>query len=304
MLVNRRVIIFFVLAFLVLGGFWTITYHQSQSNKDSDMPYESSNQNDALKFSEEYHLVEKNNRFKYSTANQILDIFDKGSGIIFLGFPSCPWCQQIAPMLDKAAKESRTPVIYYLNIHDLRQSNDKNYEELVNRLRPYLRTNESGEPKIYVPDITAVHQGKIVGRFKQEQAGKDEEISSPEEFWNGGDGNRRDRAIQQLKKIMNLSKIPENPDKSLSSPGIELIDVRTPQEFSENHIKGAKNITLDDGFIQNVIKDRSISKSTPIYLYCRSGNRSYQAARQLIDAGYINIYDLGGINDAKQLLNR
>ena len=64
----------------------------------------------------------------------------------------------------------------------------KNYEELVNRLRPYLRTNESGEPKIYVPDITAVHQGKIVGRFKQEQAGKDEEISSPEEFWNGGDG--------------------------------------------------------------------------------------------------------------------
>jgi len=147
-------------------------------------------------------------------------------------------------------------------------------------------------------------QGKIVGRFKQEQAGKDEEISSPEEFWNGGDGNRRDRAIQQLKKIMNLSKIPENPDKSLSSPGTELIDVRTPQEFSENHIKGAKNITLDDGFIQNVIKDRSISKSTPIYLYCRSGNRSYQAARQLIDAGYINIYDLGGINDAKQLLNR
>ena len=63
MLVNRRVIIFFVLAFLVLGGFWTITYHQSQSNKDSDTPYESSNQNDALKFSEEYHLVEKNNRF-------------------------------------------------------------------------------------------------------------------------------------------------------------------------------------------------------------------------------------------------
>ena len=103
---------------------------------------------------------------------------------------------------------------------------------------------------------------------------------------------------------MNLSKIPENPDKSLSSPGTELIDVRTPQEFSENHIKGAKNITLDDDFIQNVIKDRSISKSTPIYLYCRSGNRSYQAARQLIDAGYINIYDLGGINDAKQLLNR
>ncbi len=70
-----------------------------------------------------------------------------------------------------------------------------------------------------------------------------------------------------------------------------LIDVRTPEEFANGHIKGAVNIPLDQ--ISNRISQ--IPQDKPIVLYCRSGNRSSQAARILESAGLTNIYDLGGL---------
>lgn len=70
-----------------------------------------------------------------------------------------------------------------------------------------------------------------------------------------------------------------------------LIDVRTPGEFASGHIEGAININVEE------IGQRldEIPTDKPIVLYCRSGNRSSQAARILDNAGLENIYDLGGI---------
>lgn len=70
-----------------------------------------------------------------------------------------------------------------------------------------------------------------------------------------------------------------------------LLDVRTPGEFSGGHIEGAANINVDD--LRNRLAD--VPTDQPIVVYCRSGNRSAQAARILADAGFENIYDLGGI---------
>lgn len=71
-----------------------------------------------------------------------------------------------------------------------------------------------------------------------------------------------------------------------------LIDVRTADEFATGHIHGAVNIPLQS------IQDRmsEIPHDLPVIVYCHSGNRSGQAARALVDAGYTNIQDLGGIN--------
>lgn len=70
-----------------------------------------------------------------------------------------------------------------------------------------------------------------------------------------------------------------------------LLDVRTPQEFASGHIPGAINISIDEliGRLSEVPQDK------PVVLYCRSGNRSNQAAQILDRAGYTQIYDLGGI---------
>jgi len=72
-----------------------------------------------------------------------------------------------------------------------------------------------------------------------------------------------------------------------------LLDVRTPQEFASGHIAGAVNISVDE-----LAKRLSeVPQDKPVVIYCRSGNRSNQAAQILDRAGYTQIYDMGGIID-------
>ncbi|MCB9137152.1 MAG: rhodanese-like domain-containing protein [Caldilineaceae bacterium] len=72
-----------------------------------------------------------------------------------------------------------------------------------------------------------------------------------------------------------------------------LVDVRTAQEFSQGRIPGAINISLQE--LQQ--KLNRIPADKPVVVYCRSGNRSAFAARTLLQAGYEEVYDLGGIMD-------
>lgn len=71
-----------------------------------------------------------------------------------------------------------------------------------------------------------------------------------------------------------------------------IIDVRTPDEFAQGHIKGAVNINLfDRNFTEQF---NNFDKSEPIFIYCRSGNRTSKASKQLAKLGFENIYDLQG----------
>ena len=74
-----------------------------------------------------------------------------------------------------------------------------------------------------------------------------------------------------------------------------ILDVRTPEEFVEKHIPNAVNVPNE------VIGDDDISelpnKDQLILVYCRSGNRSKQASQKLVELGYTNIYEFGGINE-------
>jgi rhodanese-related sulfurtransferase len=70
-----------------------------------------------------------------------------------------------------------------------------------------------------------------------------------------------------------------------------LIDVRSPSEYAEGHIAGAKNYPLQE-LQQHLSK---IPHGKPIMLYCRSGNRSGMATQQLQSAGYEEVYNIGGI---------
>lgn len=72
-----------------------------------------------------------------------------------------------------------------------------------------------------------------------------------------------------------------------------LVDVRTPEEFSSGHIHGAVNIPLDS--LANRLDE--IPTDQPVVVYCRSGNRSAQAVQILKQAGYTQIYDMGGLID-------
>jgi rhodanese-related sulfurtransferase len=74
-----------------------------------------------------------------------------------------------------------------------------------------------------------------------------------------------------------------------------LLDVRTIEEYNDGHIPGAINIANE------TIRTEEIpelpDKDQRIYVYCRSGNRSKQAAKKLVKLGYTNIVEIGGIID-------
>ena len=76
------------------------------------------------------------------------------------------------------------------------------------------------------------------------------------------------------------------------------IDVRTPEEFKEGHLKDAVNIPVDQ--IGARIGSVSPDKSAPVNLYCRSGRRSEAALQELKKMGYTNVTNHGGYQDLLQ----
>lgn len=75
-----------------------------------------------------------------------------------------------------------------------------------------------------------------------------------------------------------------------------LLDVRTPEEFAAGHIPGALQLT-NEIFTKQDAEKLLKDKSQTIYVYCRSGRRSKQSSQKLIDFGYTNVIEIGGILD-------
>lgn len=158
---------------------------------------------DALKFKKEYEEyndkensngkkyptvnIDKDNNVKYSDASEIVGIIENGTGVIYLGYPKCPWCRNAVPVLLQAAEDSGINNIYYMNMYEERDSyivddNDNlilekegtdSYKKLLKALdsvlEPYLVENkkgekiDTGEKRIYVPIVVFVKDGEIVG---------------------------------------------------------------------------------------------------------------------------------------------
>lgn len=74
-----------------------------------------------------------------------------------------------------------------------------------------------------------------------------------------------------------------------------VVDVRTRAEYDERHIEGA--ILVPNETIGDEMPALLPDLDAHILLYCRSGNRSAQAAKKLIALGYTQVYDFGGIID-------
>lgn len=76
---------------------------------------------------------------------------------------------------------------------------------------------------------------------------------------------------------------------------VQLVDVRTPEEYAAGHLQGARLMDIyDTSFAQQIGK---LDKSKPVMVYCAAGTRSAAAARQMQKMGFRQVYDLdGGIN--------
>jgi len=122
----------------------------------------------------------------------LLEVIDNGTGIIYLGFPKCPWCRNALPVLFDVAKDNNIETIYYMNILNERDSyvvedgklvyatdedgnekkGTKGYFKLLKALDKHLtdytilyedKEYETGEKRIYAPTIIFVRDGKVLG---------------------------------------------------------------------------------------------------------------------------------------------
>lgn len=118
--------------------------------------------NDAELFASEYKQVDEDNVFVYKDAKEIIRILENGTGVVYLGFPECKWCQAYVPYLDEVAKENNIDTIYYFNIREDREKNTSDYKKIVELTSEFLGYDDEGEKRVFVPDVYVVLDGEIL----------------------------------------------------------------------------------------------------------------------------------------------
>lgn len=163
---------------------------------------------DAMKFKREYEKynnkktdfgkeylnlnIESNNPMKYKSADDLIDIISNKTGIIYLGFPECPWCRNAISVLLDVAEENDIKDIYYFNIKNERDSytledsklvyekdengneikGTKDYSKLLKALDSVLfdyvleidgKKYETGVKRIYAPSVIFIKDGNFIG---------------------------------------------------------------------------------------------------------------------------------------------
>ena len=149
---------------------------------------------DGERFKQEYeelndsHLevnIDSDNMIKYIGLEEAIDIIKNDTGVIYFGYPSCPWCRNAVPVLLDAASSTSLDTIYYVNAYNIRDvkeiddgnivttnEGDRLYDDLLevldDILDPYTLTLDNGEvidlgeKRLYVPMVLFVKDGEVV----------------------------------------------------------------------------------------------------------------------------------------------
>lgn len=156
---------------------------------------------DALKFKREYEAlngekargesvyqtldISENNKVKYANLKETVEFLEKDTGIIYFGFPNCPWCRGILPTLLNVVEKSSLDKILYVDMTDKRDTfevkddeavktkdADREYYRILEILDEYLdeytvtdgvvdKAYKTNEKRVYVPLVVVVKDGEI-----------------------------------------------------------------------------------------------------------------------------------------------
>jgi len=94
-----------------------------------------------------------------------------------------------------------------------------------------------------------------------------------------------------------VSDINAGVEEFRNTPDSVLLDVRTEEEYILGHIPDSLLLPLGD--LADTVEAEIPEKSTPVFVHCRTGGRSAQAAEILRELGYTKVADLGGVNKYK-----
>lgn len=170
----KKKLIIIVSAIIIIGG--GILLYFVLNNKN--------NENDNARFAKEYadSQVGEDNVFVYKNIDEIINILKYGTGVVYLGFPECPWCQAYVKYLNETAKDANIEKIYYFNILEDRKNNTEKYQEIVSILGDNLQRDDEGNLKVFVPNVSFVVNGKIIGN-DYETSLDTKGFENPSDYW-------------------------------------------------------------------------------------------------------------------------
>ncbi len=190
-LIGSLVILFVI---MIIIGFFTF-YNKKESNNPKS---------DALLFQEEYESlngvineetgktmktieIDNNNPVDILTEEETITLLENQTGILYLGFPNCPWCRNLVPVLLQTLNNMDINKLYYLNILEMRDEYIVNEDNKLTKskegseayykmltilddyLEPYTVLNkkqkevDTKEKRILAPTVVGIKDGKVVG---------------------------------------------------------------------------------------------------------------------------------------------
>lgn len=169
---NKIILTLLALAIVLVGVI--IFLNIKKKNEDNSIT-------DAKRFSEEYKISE-DNVFVYRNSDEILKIMKNGTGVVYLGFPECPWCSAYVVYLNEVAKENHLDKIYYYNILEDRKNNTEFYKEVIKLLSGNLQYDDEGNERLYVPNVSFHVKGKVIGN-DYETSKDTHDLKDPKDYW-------------------------------------------------------------------------------------------------------------------------
>lgn len=170
-------------------------------------------------FSKLYN-IKKDNVYEKISAKNAVYLIENGTGIIYIGYPKCPWCQKLVPILNEIAKEDEVKNIYYIdNFYNMRPDKNENpknvkeYNKLVDLLGDKIVEMKSEEAEfniIRVPLVLFIKNGKIVdyhsgtyeGHILKEKTNKNgEKVKYLEELTNNQKQELKNVLDEKIRKV-------------------------------------------------------------------------------------------------------
>ncbi len=202
----------------VLSIFMLTACSSSASQTTEVTPSPSTTSTASTNVMEGYEKLEEDNVFYTKDQDSVMKLIEHGTGVVYIGFKECPWCQAYAPYLDEVSKEYGLSVLYYDILND-RKENTEFYQNLVETIGEQgddiTGYDNDGNARIYVPLVLYVANGEIIGYDGESNQLSTDDISV-EDYWT------EERVSALKEKLGSYSEIVKKAQDENNSQGCDV----------------------------------------------------------------------------------
>ena len=145
-------------------------------------------------------LSEEDNVFIVASSDDALSFLSEGTGVMMLGYPECPWCQEYIPRVGKLARGGGIGKVLYYDVKKSRLDEPQAYARLLELLggeEGIPERNDEGELRVFVPLLLMVDHGDIIYSNDDTAHIKESDGVKPAEYWNDDADDAFSRTISE-----------------------------------------------------------------------------------------------------------